>query len=176
MAIKYAILGILSARPQTGYDLKKAFAGSAVLHWSGNNNQIYTTLSDLLKAGLVTKEVQPQEKHPAKSVYTITDQGLAALKEWALSRPDPPEYRSDFWIRLMAVGQLTGAEFTQLLDQYEQEVHAQLLMQQELARRGHAIATKSPREERLQDLIMDGIAGFYQRELEWIGKLRKELR
>ena len=41
MTIKYAILGLLSWKPFSGYDLKKIFVDSASLYWSGNNNQIY---------------------------------------------------------------------------------------------------------------------------------------
>ncbi|RPI32756.1 MAG: DUF4180 domain-containing protein, partial [Chloroflexota bacterium] len=41
MDIKFAILGYLSWRPFSGYDLKKLFADSAAFYWSGNNNQIY---------------------------------------------------------------------------------------------------------------------------------------
>ena len=40
MAIRYAILGLLSWRPFTGYDLKKMIGDSVFLYWSGNNNQI----------------------------------------------------------------------------------------------------------------------------------------
>lgn len=173
--IKYAILGLLSARSQTGYDLKKAFASSPALYWSGNNNQIYTALSDLLKDGLVTKEVQLQEKNPAKSIYTVTDKGLAALKEWVLARPDPAEYRSTFWVRLLASSYLTTEEMGRLLSQYELEVHTQLLMQREQARRAPVLPARTPRDARIQELIMDGIAGFYQQELNWVTRLRQAL-
>jgi hypothetical protein len=39
MSIKHAILGFLSWQPSTGYELKKLFAESDTLSWSGNNNQ-----------------------------------------------------------------------------------------------------------------------------------------
>ena len=69
MSIKHAILGFLSWSPLTGYDLKKRFMGSTTLYWSGNNNQIYRSLVDLHQNGFVTKEVQQQEKLPARKIY-----------------------------------------------------------------------------------------------------------
>jgi PadR family transcriptional regulator AphA len=58
MSIKLAILGILSWETSTGYDLKKIIEDSSAMYWSGNNNQIYKTLVQLLGEELVTNEVQ----------------------------------------------------------------------------------------------------------------------
>ena len=74
MSIKYAILGFLSWKSLSGYDLKKMFGNSVSFYWSGNNNQIYTTLDKLLKEKLVTMEIVPQESLPYKKIYTITNQ------------------------------------------------------------------------------------------------------
>ena len=61
MSIQYAILGLLSQQPLTGYDLKKIFVEEETFYWSGNNNQIYRTLVKLHEAALVTQEVHHQE-------------------------------------------------------------------------------------------------------------------
>ena len=47
MSIEHAILGLLSWRPMSGYDLKKIFEEASILYWSGNNNEIYRTLVKL---------------------------------------------------------------------------------------------------------------------------------
>jgi DNA-binding PadR family transcriptional regulator len=60
LSIEYAILGLLSWKPFSGYDLKKIIAESDVYYWSGNNNQIYNRMVSLHKQGLVTQEVLPQ--------------------------------------------------------------------------------------------------------------------
>ncbi|HEY9053605.1 MAG TPA: PadR family transcriptional regulator, partial [Rectinemataceae bacterium] len=75
MSIRHAILGFLSWKPFTGYELKKRFSDALSFHWSGNNNQIYGTLVQLHKDGAVTIEVVAQEKLPAKKLYTITEAG-----------------------------------------------------------------------------------------------------
>lgn len=64
MIIDYAILGLLSWKPLTGYDVKRVMQGSSFLYWSGNNNQIYKTLVKLLESGFVTNEIQYQENAP----------------------------------------------------------------------------------------------------------------
>ncbi len=47
MQIDYAILGLLSWKPLTGYDVKRVMQDSPFLYWSGNNNQIYKALTKL---------------------------------------------------------------------------------------------------------------------------------
>ena len=80
MTIEYAILGLLSLRPMTGYDIKKVFAGTAALYWSDNNNQIYRTLLNLHRDQLLEREIQPQENYPARKVYRISEKGREELR------------------------------------------------------------------------------------------------
>ena len=100
MSIESAILGILSWKPATGYELKKIFEDSSFMHWSGNNNQIYKALVRLKDDGCVTGETVLQEGSPSKKIYTITDAGRAELKAFARSAPGAPECRKPFLVQL----------------------------------------------------------------------------
>ena len=62
MSLKYAILGFLSYKSFSGYDLKKAFDNSVRHFWSANQSQIYRTLAQLDEEGLVAKEVIEREE------------------------------------------------------------------------------------------------------------------
>jgi DNA-binding PadR family transcriptional regulator len=135
LAIRYALLGLLSWHPFTGYELKKMISSSAIFYWSGSYNQIYNTLIHLLNEGFVTSEVQYGESSPTKKVYTITDAGLSNLKNWVLSGPEIPELRNTFLIQLAWADQLSGAELDALAGKYEEEISLALLMQQEKNRR-----------------------------------------
>ena len=68
MDLRSAILGLLSWQPASGYDLKRIISDSDIFYWSGNNNQIYKSLLELLKEGLVTYQVQLQDSLPAKKI------------------------------------------------------------------------------------------------------------
>ncbi|MNE74001.1 Transcriptional regulator PadR-like family protein [compost metagenome] len=61
------------------------------MYWSGNNNQSYKALIELLNEGYVTNEVQHQENLPSKKIYTITAAGQQELRRWVLSYPERPE-------------------------------------------------------------------------------------
>ena len=176
MSIKYAILGILSWKPSTGYDLKKIFEESSIMYWSGNNNQIYKTLVQLLDEDLVTSEVLHQESAPSKKLYAITDKGADVLKEWVLSAPELPEFKKTFLIQLAWTDQLDDKELDELLSRYENEVSVQLLMQQEKHRRGINSPKRNEREIYIWDMISENIISSYKNELEWVGNVRKGLK
>jgi DNA-binding PadR family transcriptional regulator len=175
MTIKYAILGFLSWRPATGYDLKKMFSQAMFVYWSGNNNQIYRTLVQLNKEGLVTSEVQHQEVGPSKKVYTITEAGNSELRWWLISSPELPQLRNSFLIQLAWADQLDPDELDALLDKYEHEVEMQALMYQEEKRRNQLNPSRTEREAYLWGMISDNWISFYENELAWVRQLRQEL-
>lgn len=175
MSIKYAILGLLSSKPSTGYEMKKVFEESSFMYWSGNNNQIYKSLIELSKEGLVTSEVKHQESSPSKKIYTITEDGLIELKKWVLSPPEVPEFKKAFLVQLAWADQLSNEELIELMLKYENEIKIQLLIQREKNRRGLYSPKRNPREALLWDSISDNLISSLKGELDWIQGIRKEL-
>jgi DNA-binding PadR family transcriptional regulator len=175
MAIRQAILGFLSWRPATGYELKKLFAESAFLHWSGNNHQIYRTLIELHREGLVSLEVEPQESLPARKKYSVTARGRDELRRWLLSDPELPERRSAFLVQFAWADLLTPAELGALLDKYEHELEMQLLMCREQARRGALNPARTPRERYLWERVSENWIQSWETELAWLRSTRQGL-
>ena len=173
MTIQYAILGLLSWRPLSGYDLKKIIADSTAFYWSGNNNQIYKALVQLHVEGMVAVEVQEQENYPARKEYRITEQGAAELRRWVLSAPEPAQFRSTFLLQLAWADQLDRAELDDLLARYEHAVEIQLLMLQERERRGALNPARTPREAYLWQEISNYFVAAYANELAWVRSLRQ---
>jgi len=115
MSLKHAILGFLSFKPLTGYDLKKAFDKSVQHFWPANQSQIYRTLAELEEQGLVEKEIIPREERLDMKVYSITSSGETELHSW-LSTPLPAQdYREPFLIQIYFAGILADEEIYRLL-------------------------------------------------------------
>jgi DNA-binding PadR family transcriptional regulator len=176
MSIKYAILGFLSWSPMTGYDLKKRFEESNTFYWSGNNNQIYKALVELHQAGLVTKEVQHQESLPSRKIYTVTELGLAELRQWLITPPELPQRRHPFLVQLAWADLLTPTELDGLLAQYEEEANTKWRMLQAQQQRVTDWPQRTERERRLWQMISENELAFYAGELAWVRELRDELR
>ena len=175
MDIQYAILGLLSAKPLSGYDLKKIIAESDLFYWSGNSNQIYNNLVQLHQDGLVTVEVHAQESLPARKVYTITEAGRGVLRGWMLADPELPELHHHFLIQLAFTALLSDEELDGLLARYEQEVDVQQRMA--LARAENQPAPlPAPRERLVWQRINQAMLEASQRELAWVRGLRQDLK
>ena len=110
MSLEYAILGFLNYHPYSGYDLKKIFDTSIRHFWPADQSQIYRTLSKLTEDGKVEMEKIPQEDRPDRKVYTITEVGRAALREWVAGPPPFGEPRSAPLIQVFFAGQLSNQE------------------------------------------------------------------
>lgn len=175
MSIQLAILGILSWKPSTGYELKKIFEDSSFMYWSGNNNQIYKALMNLQKENLVTSEVIHQDSSPSKKIYTITEKGLKELKKWLMSSPEAPEIRKTFLVQLAWSDTLSNEELSEMLSKYEQEIKLQLIMQKEKQRRAINSPNRNPRERLIWEMISENIISTYNNELNWIRKTRERL-
>ena len=146
MDLRSTLLGLLSWQPASGYDLKRIISNSDIFYWSGNNNQIYKSLLELQKEGLVTYQVQLQESLPTKKIYSVTDQGLAALRQSLLEAPELPDLHKNFLIQLAWSEMLPDDEILVLLGKYADEITNRLRMVQRQAAKPERSPNRSPRE------------------------------
>lgn len=84
--LKYVLLGALNYQSLTGYQIKQFIDTSARHFWNAHTSQIYRTLVELEKDGLLTSEIQEQLDRPDRRLYHITEAGRYDLSEW-LARP-----------------------------------------------------------------------------------------
>jgi DNA-binding PadR family transcriptional regulator len=90
MTIKTAsipILGLLTVRPMSGYDLKKAIDISLNFFWSESFGQLYPQLKKLKEDGLIALLPQQEPSGREKKTYEITAQGRDVLAAWILQNP-----------------------------------------------------------------------------------------
>ncbi len=175
MSIKLAILGILSWKSSTGYELKKMFEDSSFMYWSGNNNQIYKALMSMENEDLVVSEVVHQDNSPSKKIYTITEEGLKELRNWILSSPEAPEIKKTFLVQFAWSDMLNKQELSELLTKYENEIKLQLIIQKEKYRRALHSPNRSTRESLIWGMISENIISTYNNELNWVGETRHKL-
>ncbi len=103
--LRYIILGLLGARPMSGYDIKQAFDRALAGYWNAGNSQIYTTLKSLSHAQLVEAEVIEQKGRPSRKVYRLTATGQTELDRWL--QEDVPERftKDDYLTKLFFCGE-----------------------------------------------------------------------
>jgi DNA-binding PadR family transcriptional regulator len=80
--LKYILLGFICQKPSTGYELKQALDKTTGYFWHAYHSQVYTTLRNLEKEGLITTHVENGSDHLTRRVCRITDAGQAELLAW----------------------------------------------------------------------------------------------
>lgn len=134
MSLSYAMLGILSYGPRTGYSLKKVFDKSISQVWVASLSQIYRELSILEKKGYVFSSIQKQDDRPNKRIYTITDVGELTFHEWLRDFPDKLSYplRDGFMLRIFFGSKLEKEELILQFERFISQKKAYLKTLDEL--------------------------------------------
>lgn len=96
---QYAVLGALSLKPMSGYEIKKLMAESTNYFWTESNGQLYPTLAALTKAKLVTVKNQVTGTKTRK-IYTLTKAGEKKLKEWLVKDANSYQRRDELLLKL----------------------------------------------------------------------------
>jgi PadR family transcriptional regulator, regulatory protein AphA len=107
MSLRYALLGLLREGPASGYDLLQVFRLSLNSTWPATQSQIYTELTKLADAGLLAASAQGSR---GRKEYTLTDAGLAELRQWLLQTKPDIHPRSEALMRVFILGALSRDE------------------------------------------------------------------
>jgi len=116
MSIGHTLLGLLEPGPRHGYDLKKAydeqFGQDRPLHYG----QVYSTLSRLLRHGLVEVAGVEAGEGPERKRYTITDAGVTDVEQWLTTPESPQPYLQNTLYTKVVLALLSGRDATDVLD------------------------------------------------------------
>ncbi|WP_078394609.1 PadR family transcriptional regulator [Shouchella patagoniensis] len=116
MSLRYALLGIISKKPVTGYDVVRIFKEQMIYFWNSTHSQVYTELHKMENEDLIQHELIIQDTSPNKKIYTLTDNGRKELVDWVIGQPlKPAKIKDEFLIKTSAFHVLTIKEITQLL-------------------------------------------------------------
>ncbi len=125
MSIGHTLLGLLESGPRHGYDLKRAFdekfGHDRPLHYG----QVYSTMSRLLKNGLVVVDGIEAGGGPERKRYAITDAGITDVQQW-LATPEKPEpYLQSTLYTKVVLALLTHRDAADILDTQRSGASAQ---------------------------------------------------
>ncbi|GAA2628058.1 PadR family transcriptional regulator [Streptomyces axinellae] len=167
------MLGLLETGPRHGYDLKRTFderfGHDRPLHYG----QVYSTMSRLLKHGLVEVDGVEAGGGPERKRYAITDAGITDVAQW-LATPEKPEpYLQSTLYTKLVLALLTDRDGGALLDTQRSE-HLRLM--RELTRR-------KTEGDLADQLICDHALFHLEADLRWLetaaarlDKLAQEVR
>ncbi|MCL2843357.1 MAG: PadR family transcriptional regulator [Oscillospiraceae bacterium] len=119
MSLKHGLMGLLSQKPMTGYDLDKEFNASLGYFWPAQYSQIYAELDKMEKKGWLASQRVVQEDKPNKRVYSLTAEGKAEFIDWLSTSEDDLKtsfsIKSGFLMRLFFAGNTSKARVLEMM-------------------------------------------------------------
>ena len=121
----FAILGLLTLGPSSGYELGSLTERTVQNFWPLTRPHIYSELSKLEQRGYVTSVEVDQRRAPDKRVYSITELGTREFDAW-LRDPDPEVQRPrhPVLIKLFFADRLEPAALRPLLRSFRADLEA----------------------------------------------------
>jgi len=95
-----ALLGLLSIRPMSGYDIRQLIPWSIGQFWSESYGQIYPALKQMTAAGLVERKTERNKGRPDRHVYSLTKTGREELRGWLELPPTQEVPRNELLLKL----------------------------------------------------------------------------
>jgi PadR family transcriptional regulator, regulatory protein AphA len=106
----YVILGMVSREARSGYEIKATVDNTTRFFWAAS----YAELKRLAEAGLIGGIDAPRGDRK-RTVYAITADGEAELKDWLRKPPEISEMREEGLLKLFFAGALKPAEAIETL-------------------------------------------------------------
>ncbi|MEV6315622.1 PadR family transcriptional regulator [Streptomyces sp. NPDC051776] len=176
MALEHAILVSLLEQPGSGYELARRFDRSIGHFWTATHQQIYRVLKRMESDGWIDVRDVQQDGRPDKKVYSVADEGRAALSVWLHEPVEPESVRHDLAVKVR------GAAF---------DDPTALIAEVERHRAGHAerLARYLSGEKRdfpdpgaldtgqeLQHVVLRGGIAYERMSLDWLDDVLATLR
>jgi DNA-binding PadR family transcriptional regulator len=156
------LLGLLTAGPRHGYDLKRAFDERLPQAKPIAFGQVYATLGRLERDGFVERTGQDRGGGPDRTSYAVTAAGRARLDAWLSTVEAPAPYVTSVLFAKVVVGLLTADQ---------QRATACLVAQRtaHLARMRELTAVKSAPGARVADVVAaDYAIAHLDADLRWL--------
>jgi DNA-binding PadR family transcriptional regulator len=158
MSIGHTLLGLLESGPRHEYRLKREFVDKFGHDRPLHYGEVYSTMAQLLKNGLVEVEGIEPGGGPERKRYAITDAGITDIGKW-LAEPEKPEpYLQSTLYAKVVLALLTGRSAADLLDTQRAE-HLRLMRELTVRKRDGDLADQ---------LVCDHALFHLEADLRWL--------
>jgi DNA-binding PadR family transcriptional regulator len=166
----YEILGLVGRGGASPHDLRRMVRTGRVLAWAGES-QYYVEPKRLARLGYLDARKEPG-KTRERTVYTLTEKGLEALRAYARTPVRVQPVKSDLLLRLL-IADLVGEEVTRAGVVTLRDDVADLRSRLDAA---EASAATLPHREKYLRLVIGYLRRLLDLQLDFVDELEGELR
>jgi PadR family transcriptional regulator, regulatory protein AphA len=159
----------------TGYELKQTIDTSTGHFWHAHHSQIYTTLRQMEKEGLVSSIFVREDDALKRRVYTLADAGRKTLDEW-LETPmtEVTPIKEDFLVRIFFSAkrdpQKVLAELNMQQQLHKGVLHSYQKVKDSIPTHGHEQLKDGNRNQEFWSLTLEMGFLYEKMYLEWLDK------
>ncbi len=166
MAVRDALLGLLSQGPRHGYQLKAEFDAATGSAWPLNVGQVYSTLQRLEKVGLVEPSGDADDE--GRVTWRLTGAGSDELTSW-LTQPvaQPLATRDELSLKVLIALATDAAPVAEVINAQRDAAMATLQSLTRMKAEGAATAERSP-EDFAWALHLDRMVLMTEAEIRWL--------
>lgn len=117
----FAVLALLDLRPWTGYELTQQAKRSLRYAWPKSERLLYSEPKKLVELGYATVHTDEQGGR-SRNVYTITEDGTAALGGWMSTRTQAPRLEIEAMLRLLFADHGSEGDVLRSLEELESDI------------------------------------------------------
>lgn len=184
----YAILGILSIQPMSGYDIKNRLKQWVGGFWAEHDGQIYPNLAQLQKTGLIKCQKTVSTGKRQRQIYAITTDGLSKLKSWLAEPATKTVMRNELKLKLFFGYQMSQQVYIMHINRHKEKMQEHLkylLSVEQHLREEHLQPVKKPRNKKNGNHIPEAFywllslkGGIYhiQADLKWCEEAEKMIQ
>jgi DNA-binding PadR family transcriptional regulator len=165
----YEILGLVGNTGAGAHDLLRMAQRGRILAWAGES-QYYVEPKRLAKLGYLEARREPG-KTRERTVYSLTDKGLEALRQYAQTPAQVVPFKSDALLRLL-IADLVGEGPTRAGISALREDIADLEARLDASAES---ADALPHRRKYLLLAVEFLRGLLQLHLDWVDRVEAEL-
>jgi len=149
----YAILGLLSVKPWSAYELTGQMKRGMRFTWPRADTRIYQEPKHLVAHGLARAKIERTGLR-SRTVYSITPKGRAALRRWLEMPSAPPQFECEALVRATFAEAGTTQDLVRTMRELRNQALGSYL---EIADQAEDyLATGGPFPERLPIIVLVG--------------------
>jgi PadR family transcriptional regulator, regulatory protein AphA len=173
----YALLGLLALRSWSAYELAQQATRSLRYAHPRTESHLYEEAKRLFALGWATSHTEHHGRRP-RTVYEITDDGRAALRDWFATPPRDPQLDFEALLRLLFADQTDKATLDRCLAETAESARRRIDDALERLLRPYVTDERVPFPERrhIAALVAAFVADYLRLIERWSEFAREEIR
>jgi DNA-binding PadR family transcriptional regulator len=168
--LSYVVLALVGEQGAGAHDLVQMMRQGGPVYWGGAPSRLYSEPKRLAKLGYLAAAKAPG-RTTQRTVYTMTNSGRAALREWLATPAQFPRIKNEAHLRLLAGDMLTDQ---QIVDSFRGML-PELDQLDALAQQMYDQADRTPHRARYLRLSHAYARRLIAVHREWIAAIEHEL-